>query len=390
MQWRHAFPLLEPLLVDGLAMPDAIKAYQEHDERIDDEVSFCGAYRSTLVHALAARPVWQSPTLIATLRQAFKDLWAIQHTFHPYPFEVHSYDALAYLLGMHGDFDALTGLELPPAHQQTAMVAMVLGHLRVRPERGDSLLGLVIGDTVLQEEVARVLEQRFGLTTEEQMACIHNLYDNEHARHEYPRMELEQEEDISEEEIEALYPEDRVPHLAPQLVGVCTGHIARLHSLCWSPDAKRLVSGSEDSTARVWQASTGKELAVFREHHASVNVVAWSPTGEQIASGGNDGLIYVWHPLTGKQVCACIGHTGWVCALAWSPDGKRLASASFDRTIRIWDVSSGTLLMTLTGHAGVVTSVAWSPDGTRLASGGGYPEAGDDLECDHRSTRARV
>ena len=56
-----------------------------------------------------------------------------------------------------------------------------------------------------------------------------------------------------------------------------------------SPDGKRIVSGSEDTTVRVWDAQTGQEVVSLKGHTDSVDRVCFSPDGKRIASGSWDG-----------------------------------------------------------------------------------------------------
>ena len=41
-------------------------------------------------------------------------------------------------------------------------------------------------------------------------------------------------------------------------------------SAAFSPDGSRIVTASEDKTARIWDAATGKEIAVLRGHDDAV------------------------------------------------------------------------------------------------------------------------
>jgi len=65
--------------------------------------------------------------------------------------------------------------------------------------------------------------------------------------------------------------------------------------------------------------------------------VAWSPDGRRIASGSWDTTIQVWNVSTGHSMLIYRGHTDIVLALAWSPDGTQIASASVD--VRVWQAS---------------------------------------------------
>jgi WD40 repeat protein len=148
-----------------------------------------------------------------------------------------------------------------------------------------------------------------------------------------------------------------------------SGHNGDVNSVAWSPDGKRLATGSEDSTAKVWETGTGKELLSLSGHTDRISSVAWSPDGKRLATGSWDKTAKVWDVGTGKQLQVLSGNTDWVNSVAWSPDGKRLATGSEDGTAKVWDVDTGQELLALTGNGGFVLSVAWSLDGKRLAIG---------------------
>ena len=146
------------------------------------------------------------------------------------------------------------------------------------------------------------------------------------------------------------------------------GHHAYVQTLAWSPDGKRIASGSGDKTVQVWDALTGGHAFNYSDHAGVVWAVAWSPDGKSIASGGVDNTVQVWDALTGGHVFTHHGHTAAVAAIAWSPDGTRIASASYDHTVQVWDTSTGNQVFTYHGHTAAVAAIAWSPDGTRIAS----------------------
>jgi WD40 repeat protein/predicted Zn-dependent protease len=138
-------------------------------------------------------------------------------------------------------------------------------------------------------------------------------------------------------------------------------------SVAFSPDGKRLAGGSGDARVQVWDAQTGQQVLDLQGHTNSVWSVCFSPDGARLATGSNDGTVKVWDRHSGQQLRTF--HTGFVTSVAFSPDGARLATGSYDHTLKVWDARTGQQLFTLQGHAKEVSSVAFSPDGTRLASG---------------------
>ena len=149
-------------------------------------------------------------------------------------------------------------------------------------------------------------------------------------------------------------------------------HRAECASVAFSPDGQRIVSGSVDKTVRLWDAATGQPIgAPLTGHTDLVTSVAFSPDGKRIVSGSVDNTVRVWDADTGQPIGAPLtGHTGAVYSVAFSPDGKRIVSGSDDKTVRVWDADTGQPIgAPLTGHTGAVYSVAFSPDGKRIVSG---------------------
>lgn len=69
------------------------------------------------------------------------------------------------------------------------------------------------------------------------------------------------------------------------------GHQDRISTVAISPDGKTIASGSRDSTIRLWDLSSGKEIAVFTGHSAYVNRVAFSDDGRWLYSASDDGNV---------------------------------------------------------------------------------------------------
>jgi WD40 repeat protein len=144
------------------------------------------------------------------------------------------------------------------------------------------------------------------------------------------------------------------------------------NSVGWSPDGRRIVSGSADHTIGIWDAINQPEggFNPTEGHSASVTSVSWSPEGRRLASASTDESVIIWNVVTGRVIASLKRHTGAVHSTSWSPDGLKVVSGSSDSTLRIWDSQKGDCLLTVYHPTGVIVStVSWSPDGIRILSG---------------------
>ena len=146
---------------------------------------------------------------------------------------------------------------------------------------------------------------------------------------------------------------------------IFSGHVDGVTAVAWSPDGRRIVTGSYDATIRVWDAVTGEEL-LSPEHRHWVRSVAWSPDASRIAAGSDDG-VRVWDAVTGEELLS-LEHGNQVESVVWSPDGSRIAAGFVGDGVRVWDAVTGEGLFSLE-RSRLVRSVVWSPDGSRIAAG---------------------
>ena len=134
-----------------------------------------------------------------------------------------------------------------------------------------------------------------------------------------------------------------------------------------------VLTGSEDKTARLWDAQSGKELRAFTGHDSAVSSVAFSPDGKQVLTGSLDKTARLWDAQSGKELRTFTGHTGSVESVAFAPDGKRVLTRSTDNTTRIWDAQTGRELCKLISF----TDGSWAvvdPEGRFDAANGGDVE----------------
>ncbi len=156
---------------------------------------------------------------------------------------------------------------------------------------------------------------------------------------------------------------------------VLAGHTDIVTSVDWSPDAKRLVSTSDDGTARIWDVA-GNQLAVLDGQQGAVTRALWSPDGKLIAATGANGTTTIWSVADQNPTLlfTLTGHTKKVNNLTWWGDRisdystQEIVTASDDGTALIWDANKGTLLFTLSGHKGAVNYAAFSADGKRIVT----------------------
>jgi WD40 repeat protein len=128
-----------------------------------------------------------------------------------------------------------------------------------------------------------------------------------------------------------------------KVVQTFRGHTGRVSSASYSPDGTRLVTASEDRSARIWEVASGALLATL-EHAESIRSATFSPNGSQVLTLSADNQVWLWDASSGHRLATLSGHAGRVTSVAFSRDGRRVITASADGSAKIYSAAVGELL----------------------------------------------
>ncbi|RXN35209.1 THO complex subunit 3 [Labeo rohita] len=119
-------------------------------------------------------------------------------------------------------------------------------------------------------------------------------------------------------------------------------HSAKVHSVAWSCDGKRLASGSFDKTASVFVLEKDRLVKEnnYRGHGDSVDQLCWHPTNPDLfVTASGDKTIRIWDVRTTKCM-ATVSTKGENINICWSPDGQTIAVGNKDDVVTFIDAKT--------------------------------------------------
>ncbi|XP_065847973.1 eukaryotic translation initiation factor 3 subunit I-like [Euphorbia lathyris] len=221
-------------------------------------------------------------------------------------------------------------------------------------------------------------------------------------------------------------------------LGTYRGHNGAVWCCDVSRDSMRLLTGSADQTAKLWDVQTGTQLysfnfdspvksvdlavgdrlavittdpfmelpsAIHVKHIARdpadqtgesvlvlkgpqgrINRAVWGPLNRTIISAGEDAIIRIWDAETGKLLKESdqeVGHKKTITSLSKYTDGSHFLTGSLDKSAKLWDTRTLTLIKTYKTER-PVNAVTMSPLLDHVVLGGGQ-DASSVTTTDHRS-----
>ncbi|KAI1259448.1 WD40-repeat-containing domain protein [Xylariaceae sp. FL1019] len=122
----------------------------------------------------------------------------------------------------------------------------------------------------------------------------------------------------------------------------------RINAFQFSPDNRHLAVVSEDGSMRIIDYLKEELLGIFNAYYGGFTCVCWSPDGRYVLTGSQDDLISIWCPHDNALIARCQGHQSWVTSVAFDPwrcDMKnyRFGSVGEDCRLCLWDFNVGML-----------------------------------------------
>ena len=150
------------------------------------------------------------------------------------------------------------------------------------------------------------------------------------------------------------------------------GHTESIFSISISSNNENIISGSYDSTIRLWNLHTKTCIAIFKGHFAPILSVKFSPLSHYFASGGCDKTARLWSINSCGSLRIFVGHLSDVEIVKFHPNSLYLITSSNDKTIRLWSIKSGDCVRIFVNYSKVnsfVDCLCFSSSGKLLAVG---------------------
>lgn len=158
------------------------------------------------------------------------------------------------------------------------------------------------------------------------------------------------------------------------LKATITGHIMGVRSLAVSTRYPYLFSGSEDKTVKCWDlertnSPLGCQIRNYHGHVGGIYAMALHPELDLLFTGGRDSVIRVWDLRSRTEIMVLSGHRSDITSLESQIGDPQIISSSMDSTIRLWDIRKASTQLTLTHHSKPIRLLVMHPQEMTMCSG---------------------
>src|SRR5437764_2136994 len=153
-------------------------------------------------------------------------------------------------------------------------------------------------------------------------------------------------------------------------------HESIVMSARYNSDGTKVVTDSQDNTAKIWNAENGQLIGKPLVHEDKLMWAAFSPDSRRVATSAEDKRIRIWDVADGTSISEW-EYVTYIASGEFSPDGRKLLTWTMDDvTARIWAVENGARVGAPLRHTAEVKSAEFSPDGTKIVTASDDQTAG--------------
>lgn len=147
-----------------------------------------------------------------------------------------------------------------------------------------------------------------------------------------------------------------------------SGHVMAVRDVCVSRRHPYMFSASDDKLAKCWDLEKNAVIRDYYGHLSGVHTVDIHPTLDVIVTAGRDSVVKLWDIRSRKAIVTLVGHKAPIQKVKCLPVDPQVISCSNDATIRLWDIVAGKSMKVISHHKRAVRSIAIHPTEFSMAS----------------------
>ena len=152
------------------------------------------------------------------------------------------------------------------------------------------------------------------------------------------------------------------------IVRAIEGHERDVLSIC--ADDRHLYTSGDDSTLRVWDIASGRQLRMWGPFETETDTCAIDPRHGRVVLGCDDGCIRVFAIHSGDLLAVIPAHSSGIKKVACSPVDGAILSAAYDQAIHLWSGHDFSHRLRLEARPRQwERSFNWSSDGAHVVAG---------------------